>query len=82
MINKVIFQWKAVYMETCTYGLEAGTGKPTAEMRKGVPCRAYGSDPGRKVRSRNIRKDLRSQPLLTLELLDRKVRRCCSLNPS
>lgn len=41
MINKVIFQWKAVYMETCTYGLEAGTGKPTAEMRKGVPCRAY-----------------------------------------
>ena len=40
------------------------------------------SDPGRKVSSRNIRKDLRSQPLLTLELLDRKVRRCCSLNPS
>ena len=77
MINKVIFQWKAVYMETCTYGLEAGTGKPTAEMRKGVPCRAYRSDSGRKVRPRNFCQDFRCEPLFTLELLDRKVWRCC-----
>ena len=82
MINKVIFQWKAVYMETCTYGLEAGTGKPTAEMRKGVPCRAYGSDPGRKVSSRNIRKDFRSEPLLTPQLLDCLLRWRSPLQPA
>ena len=73
MINKVIFQWKAVYMETCTYGLEAGTGKPTAEMRKGVPCRAYRSDSGRQVRPRNLSQDLRSESVLTPQLLDRSM---------
>ena len=82
MINKVIFQWKAVYMETCTYGLEAGTGKPTAEMRKGVPCRAYRSDSGRQVRPRNLSQDLRSQPLLTPQLLDCLLRWRSSLQPA
>lgn len=28
-------------METCKYGLGAGTGKPTAERRQGVLYRAY-----------------------------------------
>lgn len=28
-------------METCTFGLEAGMGKPIAERRQGVPYRAY-----------------------------------------
>ena len=82
MINKVIFQWKAVYMETCTYGLEAGTGKPTAEMRKGVPCRAYRSDSGRQVRSRNLSQDLRSKPVLTPQLLDCSMWRRRSRKPT
>ena len=30
-------------METCTYGLGAGTEKPTAERRQGALYRAYSS---------------------------------------
>lgn len=35
------YQWRAVCMETCKYGLGAGARKPTDEKPQGVLYRAY-----------------------------------------
>ncbi|WP_338372468.1 hypothetical protein [Dysgonomonas capnocytophagoides] len=35
------YQWRAVYMETCTYGSEASSWKPIIEIWKGAGYLAY-----------------------------------------
>ena len=57
-----------VYLQAALTELEEPHQRPDPR----IEC--PGSDPGRKVSSRNIRKDLRSQPLLTPQLLDYLLR--------